>query len=198
MYLYGASGHAKVIIDILRNVGIAVTGLFDDNPDLKELGGIKVLGKFIQDHELEEPLIISIGDNRIRARIAQQLQVTYGRAIDKSVILSPSATVGEGTVVMQGAILQAEVQVGRHAIINTGAKIDHECVIGDFAHVSPGAVLCGNVSVGEGTWVGAGAVVIPGVKIGKWCQIGAGAVVIRDVPDNAVAVGNPCKIIKYC
>jgi sugar O-acyltransferase (sialic acid O-acetyltransferase NeuD family) len=198
MYLYGASGHAKVIIDILQSMGVPVQGLFDDNPDLKELCGIRVLGKFKQGHELEEPLIISIGNNRIRASIAQQLRVKYGQAISNTAILSPSASVGEGTVVMQGAILQAEARVGKHVIINTGAKVDHDCVVEDFAHVSPGAVLCGNVSVGEGTWIGAGAVVIPGVKIGKWCQIGAGAVVIRDIPDNAVAVGNPGKIIKYC
>ncbi len=198
MYLYGASGHAKVIIDILQEAGVPVMGLFDDNPDLKDLCGIKVLGKLGPEQHLEEPLIISIGNNSIRARISQQLKVNYGKAISTTAILSSSAEVGEGSVVMQGAILQAEAQIGKHVIINTGAKIDHECVVDDFAHVSPGAVLCGNVSVGEGTWIGAGAVVIPGIKIGKWCKIGAGTVVIRDVPDMAVVVGNPGKIIKYC
>ncbi|AKD01943.1 acetyltransferase [Pontibacter korlensis] len=198
MYLYGASGHAKVIIDILGSIGVSVAGLFDDNPDLKELAGIKVLGAFSSKQNLDEELIISIGNNSIRAKIAEQLNVKYGQAIAKTAILSPTASVGEGTVVMQGAILQADVLVGKHAIINTGAKVDHDCRVGDFAHLSPGAVLCGNVSVGEGTWIGAGAVVIPGIKIGKWCKIGAGAVVIRDIPNNAVAVGNPGKIIKYC
>lgn len=43
MYLYGASGHAKVIIDIIRAQGGIVEGLVDDNPNLKELGGISVL-----------------------------------------------------------------------------------------------------------------------------------------------------------
>lgn len=198
MYLYGSSGHAKVIIGILKEAGVPVTGLFDDNPDLKDLCGIKVLGKLKSEQPLDGPLIISIGNNSIRARIAQQLQVKYGKAVSTTAILSPSVEVREGSVVMQGAILQAEAQIGKHVIINTGAKIDHECVVADFAHVSPGAVLCGNVSVGQGTWIGAGAVVIPGIKVGKWCKIGAGAVVIRDVPDKAVVVGNPGKIIKYC
>ncbi|GHA53411.1 acetyltransferase [Pontibacter akesuensis] len=198
MYLYGASGHAKVIIDILQGTGVAVEGLFDDNPDLKMLGGIQVLGKLTAEKQLHAPLLISIGNNSIRKRIARSLKVEFKQAIDKTAILSPSARIGAGTVVMQGAILQADVEVGKHAIINTGAKVDHDCVVGDFAHISPGAILCGNVSVGEGTWVGAGAVVIPGVKIGKWCRIGAGAVVIRDLPDNVVAVGNPSKIIKHC
>ena len=195
MYLYGASGHAKVIIDILRDMVIPVLGAFDKNPAIKDVGGIPVLGAEIE-QELDKPVIISIGDNAIRQRVAEKLQVNFGKAIHSSAIVSPSAAIGEGTVVMQGAIIQASANIGRHAIVNTGASIDHDCQIGDFAHISPGAVLSGNVQVGEGTHIGAGAVVIPNLKIGKWCKIGAGAVVIRDIPDGVTAVGNPARIIK--
>ena len=97
---------------------------------------------------------------------------------------------------MQGAIIQSCSEIGRHCIINTGASVGHDCKIHDFVHISPHATLCGNVTVGEGTWVGAGTVVIPGVKIGKWSIIGAGSVVIKDIPDQVLAVGNPCKVIK--
>ncbi|MDO6390246.1 acetyltransferase [Pontibacter sp. BT731] len=196
MYLYGASGHAKVIIDILRDMGIPVLGAFDKNPSIKEISGIPVIGAEIE-QELEQPVIISIGDNSIRRRVAEKkLDVAFGKAFHPSAIISPSATIAEGAVVMQGAIIQADAQIGRHAIINTGASIDHDCQIGDYAHISPGAVLSGNVQVGEGTHIGAGAVVIPNLKIGKWCKIGAGAVVIRDLPDSVTAVGNPARIIK--
>ena len=53
------------------------------------------------------------------------------------------------------------------------------------------------VFVGEGTHIGINATVIQGIKIGKWATIGAGSVVIKDIPDYAVVVGNPGKIIKY-
>lgn len=195
MYLYGASGHAKVIIDILRDRGIPVLGAFDKNPAIKAISGIPVLGTEIE-QELDQPVIISIGDNSIRRRVAEKLNVVFGKAIHPSAIISPSAAIAEGTVVMQGAIIQADAKIGRHVIINTGAGIDHDCQIGDYAHVSPGAVLSGNVQVGEGTHIGAGAVVIPNLKIGKWCKIGAGAVVIRDIPDGVTVVGNPARIIK--
>ncbi|WP_299987997.1 acetyltransferase [uncultured Pontibacter sp.] len=195
MYLYGASGHAKVIIDILRDRAIPVLGAFDKNPAIKEVGGVPVLGAQIEE-EVEQPVIISIGDNAIRRRVAEKLKVVFGKAIHSTAIVSPSATIAEGTVVMQGAVIQADAQVGKHAIINTGASIDHDCQIGDYAHISPGAVLSGNVQVGEGTHIGAGAVVIPNLKIGKWCKIGAGAVVIRDLPDGVTAVGSPARIIK--
>ena len=193
MYLYGASGHAKVIIDILESSGTRVSGLFDDNPAIKELYGRKVLGKYIG-QALDAPLIISIGDNAIRAKVAQRLQLDYGKAIHSKSIVSPSASMAAGTVVMQGAVVQADVLIRKHVIVNTRASIDHECAIGDYAHISPGAILCGGVTIGEGTQVGAGAVVIPGIRIGRWCKIGAGAVVVKDIPDFSIAFGNPAKV----
>lgn len=193
MYLYGASGHAKVVMDILVASGEPVYGLVDDNPEVNELAGYQVYHQF----EGFSPFIVSIGSNAIRKKVVEKLgNTSYGKAIHPSAILSPSALVNEGTVVMQGAIIQADTRIGRHCIINTGASVDHECVIGDFAHISPHSTLCGNVHVGEGSWIGAGTTVIPGVKIGKWCVVGAGSVVAKDIPDGVLAVGNRCKIIK--
>lgn len=192
MYLYGASGHAKVIIDILIAQGITVDGLIDDDESIDELLGYPVFhGEFNL-----SPLIISIGQNSIRKKIAENLNVDFGMVVHPSAIISGCSSIGKGTVVMQGAIIQSCASIGEHCIINTGASVDHDCRIGDFVHISPHATLCGNVSVGEGAWVGAGTTVIPGVKIGKWSVVGAGSVVLDDIPDGVVAVGNPCKVIK--
>ena len=167
MYLYGASGHAKVIIDILNASGIKVDALFDDDPTIKELLSIPVRHQW----KGESPVVVSVGNNLSRRQIAEKLDCEFGTVIHPTAVVSPNATVGEGTVVMQGAIIQSDVKMGKHCILNTGASVDHECVIGDYVHISPQATLCGNVQVGEGAWIGASAVVIPGVKIGKWCTI---------------------------
>lgn len=53
-----------------------------------------------------------------------------------------------------------------------------------------------DVYIGENVWIGAGAVIVPGVSIGKNSVIGAGSVVTRDIPENVVAVGNPCRVIR--
>lgn len=202
MYLYGASGHAKVIIDILETLDEKMEGLIDDNPAIHELMGYPVF------HNRADlyPIIVSIGNCRIRRmiveRIATALKATpfdsriFGTAIHPSAILSKTASIGAGSVVMQGAIIQTCCQVGRHCIINTGAQLDHECQIGDYVHIAPGATLSGDVTVGDGTWIGVGATVIQGVKIGKNVMIGAGSVVVRDIPDNCTAYGNPCRVKK--
>jgi len=197
MYLYGASGHAKVIIEILELCDIKVAGLFDDNPKVR-----KLLNYYVKTFSNEEVLkneefIISVGDNTIRKNISKRLNYKFGIAIHPNSTISKSVKIKSGTVIMGNSIINADSKIGRHAIINTSASIDHDCIIEDFVHISPNSTLCGNVTVGEGTQIGAGATIIPGVKIGSWSLIGAGAVIIRDVPDHAVVVGNPGKIIKF-
>lgn len=193
MYLYGASGHAKVIIDLVKSEGRDIKGLVDDNESVIELLGYQVLHSTPEN----ESFIISIGDNKIRKKVSEKLvRESFETAIHSSAIISKYSTIGVGTVVMQGAIIQSSTKIGKHVIINTGASVDHDCVIDDYVHISPQATLCGSVTIGEGTWIGAGTVITPGVTIGKWCVIGAGSVVTKNVPDYYLAVGNRCKIIK--
>lgn len=192
--LFGASGHAKVIMDIINAQGDDVGCLYDDAPHCTDIHEVPVY----KANELNVigPLIVSIGSNRVRKMISERYPMEYATAMHPKATISSSATIGRGTVVMQNALIQAEARIGEHCIINSGASIDHECVIGDFVHISPHATLCGNVHVGEGSWIGAGATVIPGIRIGRWCTIGAGSTVIRDIPDGVTAYGNPCRI-KY-
>lgn len=192
MYLYGASGHAKVIIDILKANHESIEALFDDDESLTHLLDYPVL----RPSEVRGPLIISIGNNRIRSNIAKMLSVEFGRAIHPLSIVSQVANIHLGSVVMPGAIIQSCVSIGKHCIINTGASVDHDCIISDYVHIAPHSTLCGNVYVGEGTLIGAGSTIAPGVKIGSWSVIGAGSVVTKDIPDHVLAVGNRCKIIK--
>lgn len=188
--LYGAGGHAKVIIDILKSNEINVSEIYDDNTEINSFLGIPVYQK-----DIRFPLIISIGNNITRKKVAEKLQnVTYSPAVcAKTAIISDNSELHEGTVVMQGAVIQHSAKIGKHCIINTGASIDHDCQIGDFVHIAPHSTLCGNVEVGEGAFIGAGATVIPNIKIGKWAVIGAGSVVVNDIPDGILAFGNPCK-----
>lgn len=195
MLLYGASGHAKVVNSILRATGQEVTAIFDDDLGKKNLGDIPVVGVYDPDFQPAAPLIISIGYNDIRRKVAARIRHRFGTAIHPSALVDESATIGEGTVIMPGVILQADARLGRHVVVNTAATVDHDCVLGDFVHLAPGVVLCGAVQVGDGTLIGAGSVIAPNLTIGVNCLIAAGSVVTMHVPDGATVRGNPARVV---
>jgi len=196
MILYGASGHGKVILDILEESGEREIEVWDDGAVL-DFEGFAVK-KPIEIGSINEKVIVSIGVNAIRKKVVEKLNgsVGFGRAIHPMSVISKKAIIAEGTVVMAGAVINPSARIGRHCIVNTSASIDHDCVLEDYVHISPNATLSGDVHVGEGTHIGSGAVSIQGIRIGKWCTIGAGTVIIKDIPDYATVVGNPARIIK--
>ena len=192
--IFGASGHAKVIADIIKASGDMVGEVFDDSPEDKIIDGRKVYSP--REKDVEGPIIIAIGSNKIRRLLAERYEIDYAKAFHPNTSISSSVEIGNGSVVMAGVVIEADTLIGKHCIINTSSSINHECRLGDFVHISPNATLCGGVEVGEGSWIGAGAVVIQGIRIGKNCIVGAGAVVIRDVPDGTMVVGNPARRIR--
>ena len=194
--LQGGGQHALVVIECLLSQGAEVVALFDPKFD-DHLFDIPQRGEYDPNFEPNLAAIIAIGENAIRKRVVGKTKHKFTNAIHSSVIFSRYAIIGTGNMILQGAIVQAQTTIGNHVIINTGTQVDHDCLVEDYTHLAPGVVLCGNVRIGEGAFVGAGAVVLPGKTIGAWATVGAGAVVVDDIPDHAVAVGNPAKIIKY-
>lgn len=200
----GAGGHALVCIEALRSAGHSIAGCVATgaraSADLARLG-VGVVGS---DDELEDiiasglrSVFVAIGDNRMREELtlrARTCGASPVTAVSPSAVCSPSATVGEGALVMPGAVLTSQVSVGAGAIVNTAAVVEHESSIGPFAHIGPGTALAGRVRVGRGALVGIGACVLPGLSIGSWATVGAGAVVTDNVPDRATVVGVPARL----
>lgn len=197
-YLYGAGGHAKVIIEILESSNKKIGGLVDENTEITSLMDYPVYEKVPSNfNKKADTFIISIGRNAIRKKLVTQLKGPFNTANHPSANVSKSVKIGEGTVIMAGVSVNADAKIGKHAILNTNCSVDHECVIGDFVHIAPNVVLGGNVTIEEGVHIGIGACVTQGIKIGKWATVSAGTVVINDIPAFAVVAGNPGKIIKY-
>ena len=195
IYLFGAGGHGKVIADILELCGTEIGGIFD--ADLNQRIWDYKTFEFPGPYKInEDKLILSIGNNETRKKIASQIEANYILAIHPSAIIAKKNFIDVGSVVMAGAVVNTDTMIGKHCILNTNCSVDHDCLIADYVHVSPNSTLCGGVSVGECSQIGTGAIVIPGIKIGSNSIIGAGAVVIKDVPDKVVVVGNPARILK--
>lgn len=207
LVIWGASGHALVVADIIRQMGNYEIAGFLDNVNLDRhntplcgsriLGGIEQLDPLLQSGLAH--LIVGIGDCRARvqaAALARRNGFTLATAIHPRATIAADALIGEGTVVAAGAVVNPGARIGANVIVNTSAGIDHQCAIADGAHIGPGAHLGGRVTVGEGTWVGIGAVLRDKITIGRGSIIGAGAVVLKDIPPGVVAYGVPARVIR--
>ena len=197
-YLYGYGGHAKVLWDAAKASNVPIKGCYASNLEQAyTINEIPFLG-LLDPTTLSDNFYmnIAIGNNQRRQKIAQQIGGNYFNITHPSSVQSSYTTLGIGNSFLANSVVHMHTKIGNHCIINTGAVVEHDCVLNNFVHIAPNATLCGNVTVGEGTLIGAGAVVVPGIKIGKWVTVGAGAVIVNNIPDHAVVVGNPGKIIR--
>lgn len=206
--LWGGTGHARVLADIILNQGGRILAFIDNNPDVESPipdvpiffgmdGFHKWLGSVTSPPNTIGALS-AIGGAKGRDRcelyeLFRQSGLAVPAIIHPQAIVAPSARIGENSHLLAGAIVTAGCVVGHASIVNTKASVDHESQLGVGVHVAPGATLCGCVNIGDYTMVGAGAVVLPRVRIGSNVIVGAGSVVTRDLPDNVVAFGNPAR-----
>lgn len=208
LLIIGSSGHAKVIIDIVRSEGRhRIVGLLDDmRPVGEETLGIPILGSVADLPMLMERTgahhgVIAIGDNagrmEVAARIAEHApDFNFVSVVHPSAIIGSDVRIMAGTVVMPGVIINASCSIGAHCILNTGASVDHDCTLGDHVSIAPGAVLGGRCRIDSGTAIGMSASILQGIVVGAHCVIGAGAVVIQNVPDLQLAFGIPAKCVR--
>jgi UDP-perosamine 4-acetyltransferase len=205
----GAGGHAKILIELLAQAGkYDLVGFTDAGRERwgTEFMGYPILGGDEMLAELHtkgvQAAFIGVGavdgaGTRLRAKLFRQaidLGFQMPTLIHSKGVVSPSMTIGVGSVVMAGAVLSADVRVGDNVTIYSGTLIEHDSVIDDHVHMSPGVHLAGGVHIGEGAFIGIGASVIHGIRVGRWATIGAGTVVLKDLPENVVAVGVPARL----
>lgn len=199
--IYGAGGHAAVVISAARKAGLSVVGIVDDTArvgftllscDVR--GGNKKLPELLSE---TNKIHVAIGDNKARVDVSA---TCVEAGFECATICHPTAvceeecTISDGTFIAANAFIGTCTTIGKGCIINTAATVDHHCKIGEFAHVCPGVHIAGTVTIGSGTMIGTGASVIPGITIGSRCIIGAGAVVVRDVPDDTTVMGIPARV----
>ena len=206
--VFGASGHAKVVLDILRLLGgFVIAGLLDDfKPIGFECLGERVVGTLRDLASLaaeygDPQIIVAVGDNWKRSLIVQQIQQispssTFLSAIHPSAQIGSDVSIGAGTVIMAGAVVNAGARIGPFCILNTRASLDHDSTMGEFASLAPAATIGGGVAIGSFTNIGIGATVLQEMSIGRHTVIGAGAVVTKAIPDEVVAYGTPARVIR--
>jgi len=203
---WGASGHAKSVVDALNSSqDIEIVGYLDDvyperHGQLFE--GKKILGGEEQLEILSEQenmaYILAFGHCMRRIEVGEMLTrrgCNILSVIHPKAIIAPDVSIGVGAVILAGAIIDSECTIGDYSIINKGAIINHGSVIGEGTHVCPGVNIAGDTTIGKGCWLGIGATIIEKLEIGDHVFLGAGSVVTEDLPSGYLFYGNPAKII---
>ena len=200
LLIIGSGGHAKVVAE-----AASLTKVFNEIAFLDD----KFDSKINNQYELKWNIVgslsdissmhikkkyshafVGIGDAKARERFFNILKINnylLATIIHPTSFVSPSARVGQGTVVLANAAIQTNSKVGSGCIINTTSSLDHDVVIEDFVHISPGANIAGDTKIGLRSWIGIGASVIQGLEIGEDVIVGAGAVVISNLPNKITA-----------
>jgi UDP-perosamine 4-acetyltransferase len=206
--IIGAGGHSRAVYECLRqNKNLEVVAFIDNVlgekteliMNIPVLGPHSVIPGLIKEENVKG-FALGIGDNKVRAERYNELKLLGLEpinAIHPTAKIAYNVEIGNGVMIGINSTLNTHAKIGNNAIINTGTIVEHEDQIEENVHIAPGSSIAGRVTIKKNSFIGIGSVVKEYITIGKNVIIGAGSVVLEDIPDNAIAVGSPAKIIKY-
>lgn len=206
--IIGASGHAKVVVDIIeRQNQYSIQGFLDTYKEKGEkLFGYPILGTEYDLNDIIEKYniygcFIAIGDNYTRKIMAKKIatlnpQINFVNAIHPTAIIGKKVRLGQGIAIMPGVIINSDSKIGDFCILNTNSSLGHDGIMKDYSSIASGVKTGGNLMLKECSAISIGATVIENIVIGHDTVIGAGAVVNKNIPSLVVAYGVPAKIIR--
>lgn len=179
-------------ITIYNNLSLPILNRFDHD---------KFKINVVEDVNMGDYDVFSLGvyQPQHKMKIMESLSPNINKFINiihRGEDISKMSKLGVGILINSKVSIAAHTTIGNFVSINRHVSIGHHTVIGDYCSINPGTNIAGNVTIGEGTMIGMGTNVLDKIKIGKNTIIGAGSVVTKDIPDNVVAYGSPCKIIR--
>jgi sugar O-acyltransferase (sialic acid O-acetyltransferase NeuD family) len=202
--LVGGGGHCAACIDVIESQGrYRIGGIVDLREKLHQMiMGYEVTGC---DEDLPELVkeyknfLVTIGQLKSADKRISRFEYLKGLGAGFVVVVSPyalvsrSAAIGDGTIVMHRAVVNAGAQIGENCIINTGAVIEHNAEVDNHCHISTGSIVNGDCRIGKASFIGSGSVLVNGVGIAENTVIGAGSVVVKSIEASGVYAGKPAR-----
>lgn len=202
---------ASSIIDQYED--IELLGFLNDNEPIgKEIGDfekkIKVIGKsedvhdFIADENAYAFIAYLVMKNKKASyEKIKSLNIPSGKFIN---LIHPTAIVPEGYCKIGNGVLFAplsqlspDTTVSNNCILLPNSFLGHNSFMDEYSSIATNSVVGAHVHIGKGVHIGSNATIRETVKIGDYSFVGMGAVVLEDVPDYAVVVGNPARVLRY-
>ncbi len=207
MYLgiYGAGSLGKEIFDIAMRVNEKEdrwNNIFflDDIREEKEyyLGEVKRIYDFVGLMD-ELDIVIANGIPHNRKLIYDKVKALDGHLvnlIDPTVIVSPTARLGEGIIIKPYAQVLSDADIGDNVLIHSYVAIGHDICIGSHSNISTETSIGGKSVIEEEVFVGLGCSIRDGVHIGRHAVVSMGSVVQRDVESDMIVMGNPARVFR--
>ncbi|MBN2525880.1 MAG: NeuD/PglB/VioB family sugar acetyltransferase [Deltaproteobacteria bacterium] len=210
LIILGAGGNCMDILDAVDAINhvaptYTVLGFLDDDPATMErqFFNKRVLGPLTDACRYTDALFVNgIGSSTSypdKPECIRKTELAPGRfatIVHPGAVVSPSASLGPGTVLLANATVCARAVLDTHVMVLPQCVISHDCTVKSHAILASGAVLCGEVAVEEGCYLGAASVVLGGLEVGARSLVGAGSVVTRNVPPDTVVCGNPARPLR--
>ena len=207
--IIGAGQHARVVLyNIEEQNKYEVIGYLDsdDNRIGDIFEGKKILGNY-QKENLKEfskkigtnKFFIGFGNMKYRKKVFDYFINNGWEAVNiihPNAVVSKNARLGKGILIECGCLITPNPVIGDNVVVNTGSQVNHDNIIEDNVYIASGVILSGGIKIGENTLLDDGVIVTLGCSVGKNSLIGAGAVVTKNIPDEVVAYGSPCKVIR--
>ncbi|MDM1527391.1 acetyltransferase [Myroides odoratimimus] len=203
--IVGAGTYGQVYSEYLQDQ-YEVLGFVDDDHTTHGLvvngfpvfGGVEYL---LTNNDKNINIFVPIGNNKVRVALIEKIKSNGYKLpsfIHNTCIIDKSVKIGEAVYILPGCNIMPLTIIKDYVMISMGVNIAHHTILGKGSFFSQGNNVGASINVKDYAYSGIGVTLMTGVKeIGAYSLIGAGAVIIRDVPDYAVVVGNPGKVIKY-
>lgn len=207
--IIGAGQHARVVLyNVEEQNKYEVIGFLDsdDNRIGKVFEGKEILGNY-QKENLKEfskkigtnKFFIGFGNMKYRKKVFEYFINNGWEAVNiihPNAVVSKNARLGKGILIECGCLVTPNPVIGDNVVVNTGSQVNHDNIIENNVYIASGVILSGGIKIGENTLLDDGVIVTLGCSVGKNSLIGAGAVVTKNIPNEVVAYGSPCKVIR--
>lgn len=200
LILIGGGGHCKSVIEVVKNCGYDIVGIFDKAENIgKQIGEHKIIGtdERIPEYINDCLFIITVGQIKnpnLRIKLHQLILENGGKLaaiISTNSYFSEHATIGEGSIVMNHALVNSNVEIGKNCIINSKALIEHDSVIGDNTHISTGVIINGSCTIGKNCLIGSGSILSNNITIPDNTIVGLGSIVHKSIDEPGIYFGHP-------